>query len=1013
MGGRYEARPTESGGTGIDGARPASLRYAVLGPVGAWRGEVELNLGPPKQRALLAMLLVRVPDPLPVHEAVDILWGDDPPPSAVNVIHRHMGSLRRLLEPGLTRRTDARELTLSAAGYRLTADAGSLDLLRFRELRAQARRLLAAGDRERGARLLLEALELWRGPVAAGIPPAVQAHPLFVAVLNKGVATVKEAADALPPGAPELAEDILVILRRAAEQRPMDEALQARIITVLAATSQRAEALALFDTVRSDLAEELGVTPGPELHAAHQNVLRSVAGPRGRPVTPRGTTEGTPGTTEGTEESTPEGTGPPAEDRDGKGPSAGAREDTGRTGPAVELAQLPADIPSFAGRREELERSRALLDWAGPGQQPLVIAAISGMAGMGKTSLAVHLAHSVADRFPDGQLYVDLRGFAPESSPVSAHDAMRAVIEAFGIPLESVPEGRDALASVYRGLFAGRRFLILLDNARHSEHVRPLLPGAAGCLVVVTSRLRLDGLIVTDGAHSIPLGLPTQDEGIELLVRRIGEQRVRAELPAARAIVDLCGRLPLALAIVSARAVLNPAFPLASIAAELRDSQGDLDVFSSRDRRADARSIFSWSYHTLSPDAARLFRLLSLHPATDIGRPAAAALAGVPPRAVQPRISELLDHHLLIEHQPDRFTLHELLRAYSAELCAAHDDEDTRSVARRRLYDHYLRSAYQAEAVIAPKRERDVLPDPQPGSCPLDFTGRAQAAAQWFRKERAVLLATAEQAARNTADGGPYCGQLARILEFFLDRHGRWQEQHTVQSAALDAARRVGDRSGQAYALRALGFACCRLGRHDDALAHLSQALRLLEETGDLLGQGRAHRYLAFRANVTKDHPRALDHYRKAAECYEVVQCPIGLATVLNEAGWTYLLMGSYALALERCETSVAMFQELGDRNGEAAAWDSVGCVQHRLGRDTEALVSYDHALAVYREFGDRSLEADTLMHIGDSHQALSDVASATKSWHEAMEVYESLQHPEAGTARSRLHQSPPVSRPG
>ncbi|MFC4031725.1 BTAD domain-containing putative transcriptional regulator [Streptomyces polygonati] len=945
-----------------------AVRYTVLGPVRVWRGDSELTPGPPKQQALLALLAVRAPEPVAVHEAVDLLWDEDPPDSAVNVVHRHIGGLRRLLEPGLPPRSEGAHLIRTSGGYRLAADSASLDLARFRELRASAQRAVAAGAAEEGVRLLVEALRLWQGPVTVGGMPRLRDHPVFVAVENEYVATAKEAADATPWEVSGLAEEVLAALRRvAAGRHRLDEALQARIITALAASGRQAEALELFGSVRADLAEELGMDPSPELRAAHEQVLRQSAGSYAAT-----------------------GDSPPP-----------AGPDSTRT--AVRPAQLPADIASFVGRQDELARSRALLEPDDQGAHaPVVIGAISGMAGVGKTTLAVRWAHMVEDRFPDGQLYVNLRGFHPAMPPLSSLEAMRDVIDALGVKPGRMPDSPDALASLYRSLFAGRRFLILLDNARDSEQVRPLLPAAGGCLAIITSRHRLDGLIVADNARFIPLGLLSRAEGVELLIRRLGEQRVTAERAAAEAIVDLCGRLPLALAIASARAVLHPTFPLASIAAELRESQGGLDAFATHDTRTDARSIFSWSYQALSPAAARLFRLLSLHAAPDIAAPAAASLAGAPLREVRRQLAELVEHHLLTEHTPGRFTCHELLRAYAAELCEGQDDERTRAATRRRMVEHYLRSAHTADALLATYRERVTLPDPPPGVFPQTFGGPFEAA-DWFQRERQVLLAMVEQAARHTAEGDASCWQLAATLEIFLDRHGRWQEQHHIQTTALDAARRTGDLPGQANALRALGFAACRLGAHDEARRCLSRALDLFDRLADPIGMGRTHRYSAFLANVMKDHRRALDHYRRAADCYTPIGYATGQAAILNEIGWTHLLMGEYESTLLHCEQAVTMHQEIGDQCGEAAAWDSLGYARHHLRRYEEALTGYGHAIDLYRRTGDRSLEADTLVHAGDSHHARSDPRRAEQVWRQALELYDRLDHPDAAGVRERL----------
>ncbi|WP_328581023.1 AfsR/SARP family transcriptional regulator [Streptomyces sp. NBC_00370] len=963
------------------------MRFTVLGPVRAWRGEAEIQLGPPKQRALLALLLVRTGQPVAVHEIVDVLWGEDPPDSAVNVVHRHVGALRRLLEPGLPSRSASRLLVRGSGGYRIDVGPDSLDLLRFRALRAEAGVLAESGEPAKSAGLLIEALALWRGPAAAGTAPQVRAHPVFVAVDREHPAVVKQASEmALAAGA-GLTERVLVILRQAAAHHALDETLQARLILVLAATGHQAEALDVYQAVRSRLADELGLDPGPELRAAQQRVLRqSLSGPAGE-----GHADGVPAA-----RSDDSGAGAVGRDSD-EAPAVRAPY-----APRVRPAQLPPDHPAFTGRRAELARSQALLPPDGAQLAPVVISTIGGMAGVGKTTLAVHWAHAIAHRFPDGQLYVNLRGFHATGSIMSPADAIRTLLDAFGLPPHRIPAGLDAQVALYRSLLAGRRVLVLLDNARDTEQVRPLLPGAPGCLAIVTSRNQLHGLIAGEGAHPVALGLPDEREAREFLVRRLGAERVAAEPQAADEIVALCGRLPLALAIACARAAVNPGFTLASVAAELRESHGSLAAFTGSDPVTDARSVFSWSYRTLSPGAARLFRLLALHPGPECSVNAAASLAGRPAAETRALLAELVMAQLLTEHAPGRFASHDLLRAYAAELAARHDADDRCGEARGRLLDHYLHSAHAADTLLAPHRERLTLAQPRPGADPERFPGQREAL-DWLESERTVLLTAVEQDARS--EGGPHAWQLAATLELFLDRHGRWQEQLAMQSASVTSAQRLGDVRGQAHAHRAVGFVSGRLDRPEAAHEHLARALELFGEIGDLSGQGRVHRYLAFLANRAGRHTDALDHYRQARELYRATGWRSGEASIHNEVGWTHILLGSYDEALTQCRLSLALHQEIGDRNGEAAAWDSLGYAYHHLGRYEEALAGYAHALDLYREIRDGYLEADTLVHIGDSHAAAGDPDLAAAAWRPALDILNGFDHPDAEDITDKLRQ--------
>ncbi|MEU3184204.1 BTAD domain-containing putative transcriptional regulator [Streptomyces sp. NPDC006923] len=960
------------------------MRFTVLGPVRAWRQGTELDLGPPKRRALLALLLTQPGRPVAMHEIVDVLWGQDPPSSAVNVVHRHVGALRRLLEPDLPVGAASRTVVRGSGGYRLDIDANAVDLLRFRAKREEGRRAADEGQPARATELLVEALNLWRGPTAAGIAPQVRAHPVFEAIDREHLSVVKEAAETALAAGSGLPDRVLITLRQAAAHHPLDEVLQARLIVVLAATGHQAEALSVYQSVRSRLADELGLDPGPELREAQRQVLSGAADQGG----PRAAAEDADLPGAGAPPATGTAEGPAV-------PEPGAEPYTPRERPA----QLPADLSAFTGRRAELAGVQALLP-EGDEASAVVISAIGGMAGVGKTALAVHWAHEVADRFPDGQLYVNLRGFDPTGPVMTPAEAIRGFLDAFGVPASRIPAGLDAQAALYRSLLAGRRVLVLLDNARDTEQVRPLLPGAPGCLAIVTSRNQLHGLIAAEGARPLVLDLLTVPEAREFLTRRLGSARVATEARAVDQIIELCGRLPLALAVVSARAAVHPSFSLSSIAAELRESHGSLDAFAGGEPVTDARSVFSWSYRTLSCGAARLFRLLALHPGPDCSTTATASLAGLRVPEVRPLLMELVRAHLLTEHAPGRFVSHELLRAYAAELTRSQDPEEVREDARRRLFDHYLHSAHTADTRLAPYRERPALTAPCPGANPRRFASREDAA-DWLTSERPVLLAAVAQDARSGT--GTHCWRLAATLELFLDRHGRRQDQLAVQGMALTAAQAQGDVPGQAHAHRALGFVSGRLHRHNDAREHLLRALELFAEIGDLVGQGRVHRYLAFQCNTVGRHADALDHYQRASRFYRAAGHRSGQAGIFNEVGWTHILLGEYEEALVQCRQALALGQEIGDSNGAAAAWDSLGYAHHHLGRHQEALSCYGHALDLYREVSDRYLEADTLVHIGDTHEALGADHRAAFAWQHALDILDGFGHPDAEPVREKL----------
>ncbi|MEV0850130.1 BTAD domain-containing putative transcriptional regulator [Streptomyces sp. NPDC049954] len=739
----------------------APVRFSILGTVRVLRGDTELDLGPPKRLALLSLLLLRAPGTLTLNEAVDALWEAGPPASAVNVVHRHIGALRRTLEPELRGRTGARRLVRSAGGYRLLADTSSSDLLRFRDLRARAQRAVEAGDPARAARDFVEALRLWRGPVVAA-GTQVARHSMFTAVGHEYVATAKQATDVVLGAAPLWSEEALTALRAAVGSHPFDEALHSRIITVLAATGRRAEALRQFETVCRTLADELGVGPGPGLRAARQRLSRR---DEARPANSTGRTS----------------RADPTERMDHTGrtdrvdrPTDPAASHPGPRPPRPVPSRLPADPAVFAGRREAVEWCTDLLPQdRDSGTWAATTAVVCGMAGIGKTTLAVHWAHRAADRFPDGRLYVDLRGCHASLPPLDPGEVMHEVLDALGAGEADEAGGRGTharapgLASRYRGALAGRRVLLVLDNARDCEQVRPLLPGTPGCLTVVTSRRRLDGLAVTDNARIFTLPPMSREEGLELLERRLGARRIGAEPPAAEEVVDLCGRLPLALAVAATWALTHPDFPLASLVTRLRDSRDSLAPFSGHDARTDVRRVFSCSYRLLSPGAAALFRLLSVHPPHDIGALAAASLAGTGPGPAREHIAELVEHHFLVEHSPGRFTAHELLRTYARELSEALDGQRARADARRRMFEHYLYTADAATALIAPRHGGTTLPPHQADVRPLRFSGPTEAA-EWIVAERHILPALAEDMPRSPRSE-PFRQRLTSALRMSPD----------------------------------------------------------------------------------------------------------------------------------------------------------------------------------------------------------------------------------------------------
>ncbi|MFI6098044.1 AfsR/SARP family transcriptional regulator [Lentzea sp. NPDC051213] len=901
------------------------MEFGLLGDVEVRVGGRIVDVGHSRQRCVLAALLVDANRLVLVDVLVDRVWGEQVPHRARNAVAGYVSRLRQVLP-------DEVRIVGRQGGYVLTVDPMSVDLHRFHDLVARAR--TEPGE---AVVLLNEALGLWRGepfaaldtPWLASVRSALEARR-FAALLDRNDLALEQGRHA----------ELLAELDATAAAFPLDERLAGQLILALYRCGRQADALLRYEQVRLLLAEELGADPGPGLRLLHKQILtadqaltvsRPVAAPVAGPV-PR---------------------------------------------------QLPAPPRSFAGRAREL----AALDAVLAGRHPFV-AAVSGTAGVGKTALAVQWAHQVAARFPDGQLYINLRGFDSSGAVMAPGEALRALLAALGLDLEGIPVSVDAQASLYRSALADKRMLILLDNARDAAQVRPLLPGSPGCLVLVTSRDRLAGLVAADGAHPVALDLLSTVESRDLLADRLGADRIAD--PAAAEIITRCAGLPLALTIVAARAACT-GFPLRAIAAELR---GGLDPFDGGDSATDVRAVFSWSYQALGPAAARLFRLLGLHPGPDVSAAAAAALSGV--AQIRPLLAELTRAHLLTEHRPDRFVLHDLLRAYAVEQAEIHDSDAERRCATVRLLEHYVHHAHAATRLLSPAR--DVI-TPPPASCvhPERLGDFAQALA-WFTTEHHVLLAAVGHAAATGSH--THAWHLAWALAEFLERRGHWSDLSAIGHAALAAALHLGDPLAQSHAHRYLARAATQLDRLDDARFHLQCSL---DVAGDAVGQARTQRELAYVSERQGDHDQALRHSRQALVLYRAAGHRSGQAGALNAVGWYQALLGDLDRALTSCQAALVLLEELDDPDGQASTWDSLGYIRHHLGDHRGAIACYQRSLDLFRSFGDRFWTADVLVHLGDSHLAAGCAGPARAAWQEALGILEDLDHPDAGAVRARL----------
>jgi tetratricopeptide (TPR) repeat protein len=627
-----------------------------------------------------------------------------------------------------------------------------------------------------------------------------------------------------------------------------------------------------------------------------------------------------------------------------------------------------------------------------------MIVVVSGTAGVGKTALAVHWTRRMADRFPDGQLWVDLRGYdhRPTMTP---GQALTIFLRALGVPGPGIPSDVESQSGLYRSLMDGRRALVVVDNAGAAEQVRPLLPGSHGNVVLVTSRSRLTGLVAANGAHAMVLNLFTESESRQLLARRIGGGRIGAEPAAVREIVQRCARLPLALAVAAARAAQRPGEALESLAAQLRDARDRLDEFAGPDPATDARAVFSWSYRTLGEPAARLFRLLGMHPGPDVPAEIVPALAGLPAAATRPLLEELTAAHLVTERTAGRYALHDLMRAYAVELAHAVDSADERRAALGRALDHYVHTAHAAATLLDPLRDPIPIAGTGPAQRPHAPADR-DAALAWCEAEYAVLQAAIERAFRAGFDDRAW--QLVWALADFQQWRGLWPDRAASLRTALEAARRLDNRAEQARAHRGLGYAYTRLFRDDDAHIHLRHALELYLALGDAVGQARSHHGLSYVLERQGNPRAALWHAERALDLYP----PDGgahRARAMGAVGWCHTQLGHYELALRYCTEAVTLLQATGDRIGESANLDSLGYAHHHLGHFQEAVRHYETALRMRRELGHRYGEANTLLHLGDTHLAVGHPAAARRAWQNSLHLLDQLGEPDADLVRAKL----------
>jgi tetratricopeptide (TPR) repeat protein len=648
--------------------------------------------------------------------------------------------------------------------------------------------------------------------------------------------------------------------------------------------------------------------------------------------------------------------------------------------------QLPPAPLRFVGRLPELTQLTAALDIVAEAGTTVVISALAGAGGIGKTALAVHWADASQHRFPDGQLFVDLQGFSPAGAPLEPAVAVRGFLDAFGVAPDRIPADLHAQVGLYRSLVHGKRMLILLDNAASVEQVTPLLPGTPTCTVIATSRHRLAGLTTAYGARLLDLDVLPAADAQALLTRHLGLGRLAAEPDAVADLLAICAGLPLAVRIVAARAEHHPTFPLAVLAEELQDAAARLDGLDAGDLWVNLRAVLSWSVRALSPRAASLFGLLGIAPGPDSSLPAAASLAALPTEQARVMLRELENASLVQQHVPGRYRMHDLIRLYATD--TAHHDlaEDVREAALQRLLDFYAHTAHTADRLLDPHSPPLQLDPPAPGVHPQPLPD-APAAMAWFTAEHPVLLAAQHTAACHACHATVW--QLSRFLHIFHSRRGHLHDRLATWRAALDAAAHLPDPTPRIHAHRRLGDAYAALGRHEEGIAHLHQALALAEEHHNPDQQARTHHVLAWASEQRGDDRQALEHATRARDLFRALDQPVGEAETLNAMGWYAARLGDYDTARIHCQAALIQNRHHHNPNGEADTLDSLGYIAYHTGHHQQAIGYHQQALTLFRALGNTYDSADILDHLGHPLETLGEHEQARVVWREALELYQ------------------------
>jgi tetratricopeptide (TPR) repeat protein len=896
-----------------------SFRLLGLVEVRVGRDAVHLS---PLERELVALLALSANSAVSMERIVDTLWRTDPPGSARNRVQALVSGLRRAIG-------DAATVATTPSGYRLDVDPGDLDLAVFEEQVAQARSLAVAGDPAAAVEEFRAALALWRGNPLDGVSghdvDKTRLRELRLSVLEERIAaelTLGRHAD------------LIGELTALAADHPSRESLAGKLMLALYRSGRQAEALEAYRRLRAHLRDELGIEPGREVARLHDQILRRDPALDLAP--------------------------PPAPSR------------------ASSPAQLPRDLPDFVGRGAEFSQLLADLDGPGGGGRSVVISAIDGMAGVGKTALAIHAAHRLAEWYPDGQLFLDLHAHTAGRSPVPPAAALATLLTSLGMAPERIPPGLDERAALWRSELAPRRTLIVLDNAVDAAQVRPLLPGAPGCLVLVTARRRL-----TDLEGALPLSLdvlPAPDA--RALFTGIAGERAAAAPEAVADVVELCGCLPLAIRVAASRLRHRPLWTVEHLADRLRDERRRLAELSSHERSVAA--AFTLSYQDLDPDRRRMFCVLGVHPGVDVDPYAAASLADSSAARAEELLESLLDAHLLEQRTLGRYTFHDLLRDHARERAEAEHTPAERHAALGRLLAFYLHAAGTAMDFLAP-HEKDRRPHvPVPATPVRDCTG-PDGAARWLGMERQNLLMAAAAARRGGWAG--HVTQLSTVLWRFLDSSGLHADALALHADALAAAEVAGDRSGQADALHFLGVTYEQLSRFTESVDHQRRALAIYRELGERVSEGNALNKLGIAHDMLGRYADALDCYGQALAIRRATGDRVGEAGTLQNLSYACRMSGRHVDARRFLHDALALHRDAGNRAGEGVCVFQLGLIGEHLGEYADAIGHFQQALVISREIGDRSGEGNAHNGAGQIHRRMGRYDEAMEHFGRALEV--------------------------